>query len=670
MKTRQCSIVGVALAALAVLSTACLDRELRPLNPCLVSGVSKTVKANNVDKVDLLFMVDNSNSMAGEQASLKQQFPNVIKVLATGNRFDGDPDPFPPVKNLHVGVVSSDMGIPGVEFPSGNCHADGGDDGKLQHTPRGTACDAMYPAFLSFIGDPQIGVVSDVSKFSNDVGCIATLGTGGCGFEEQLESPFKALWPKVQLDAAGNVKSPNDYRFISITEEGTWGRGDQPLAQGGNAGFLRNKVDEGVSLIAIVVVTDEEDCSVSKTDHLKPNNQLPEDSPYRMQDINLRCYYNKQFLYDVKDRYYTGFRKLRPGREELVVFAAITGVPPDLVSPDVLKGVDFTSDDASTRTAFYDAILNDPRMQETIDPTTNPGSGQGNLKPSCIRPVPGETAPSTAYPPVRIVQLAKLFDKNGIVQSICQDDFAPAMAAIINIIANQLTEVCLPRKLTRQANGKVACNVVWELPPTAPAGSPTPTQCTDRPFLGPVDPGRAPINSAKGNNCKVTQLPVTDNMSVLPPTGEGWFYDDFTADLQKACKQANQKQRVAFTSNAKPPTGVTVKLECLNETQRLANTRTDLNQANVQPEIGTNCGGEIGTTKISGDAACIITLANNNTLDTMFCHKDLNTCVQKCTSDTDCPPAWVCDGRPESIAAGGNKGAFCVNPTCGADTTE
>ena len=128
MKTRQSRIVGIAAVAWVALSsmTGCLGRELGPLNPCLVSGVSRKVQVRNVDKVDLLMMVDNSNSMAGEQVSLKKEFPNVIKVLTTGYRFEGDPDPFPPVKDLHVGVVSSDMGIPGVELPP-SCHADGGE---------------------------------------------------------------------------------------------------------------------------------------------------------------------------------------------------------------------------------------------------------------------------------------------------------------------------------------------------------------------------------------------------------------------------------------------------------------------------------------------------------------------------------------------------------------
>jgi len=663
MRTRQSRIVGIAAVAWVAVMTGCLDRELRPLNPCLVSGVSQKIQVTTVDKVDLLMMVDNSNSMAGEQASLKREFPNVIRVLTTGFRYEGDPDPFPPVKNLHVGVVSSDMGIPGVELPP-SCHADGGDDGKLQNTPRGDGCDAMYPLWLSFIGDAKIGQLTDPMKFANDVGCIATLGTGGCGFEQQLESPFKALMPRILEDASGNAIE-NPFRFIATEIDRTYGRGDMPVAQGGNRGFIRNALTEGLSLIAILIVSDEEDCSVKDTKHLRPNNQLPEGDPLRAEDINLRCFNHPEFLYDLKDRYLAGFRALRPGNEDLVVFAAIVGVPPDLVDQNVLQNVDF-SDDAQ-REQFYSNILADSRMQETVDPSTMPGTGQGNLTPSCVRPPPpGETAPSTAFPPRRIVELARLFGSNGIVQSICQDDFGPAMSAIINIIANQLGEVCLPRPLIRQADGYVPCNVVWELPPTKPAGAPTPLQCSELPYLGPVDEGRATTNAAGGQNCKVKQIPVLDLSVTTPPAGEGWYYDNFTDDLRKACKP-EQLQRVAFTANAKPVTGVTVKLECLTETQRLANTRLDLAQAVAQPEIGTNCGGEVGTDKIMGDAACVVTLQNNSQDSSMFCHPDFNTCVRSCTSDTDCPPAWVCDDRPETLAQTMNR-AFCVNPTCGADT--
>jgi hypothetical protein len=637
--------------------SGCLDRQLKPLNPCLVSGVSRQVSVNNVDKVDLLFMVDNSDSMANKQASLKAQFPKLIHVLTSGERFAGDPSPFPPAKDLHVGVVTSDMGIPGVEF--GTCHADGGDDGKLQHTPHGSGCDETYPLFLSY----SAAAGTDPVKFANDFQCVASVGTGGCGFEEQLESPFKALWPSIYTDAKGNVVNPNPYHFIATTTLGLVGRGDIPEAQGGNLGFLRSDVNTGLSLIAIVVLTDEDDCSVSSTEHLKPANQLSEGSPYKNQDINLRCFYNPQFSYDVLDRYLKGFRMLRPGNENLVVFAAITGVPTDLVNADAQKGTDFTNQGA--RDAYYDGILADPRMQEQIDPSTHPGTGTGNLMPACaFTDLSGQTA--FAAPARRISSLVKGFGESGVLQSICQNDFGPAMDAIVDVIAKQLGAVCLPRPLVRKADGTVACNVVWELPAPGKAPSTTPTTCS-LPYLGPVDEGRAAMNSRGGNNCKVTQLPVTDaSEGASVPQGDGWYYDTFTTELKQSCK-ANEPQRVAFTPTAKPPTGVTVKLECLTETQHYAETRTDEVESVAPPEIGSSCEKSANGTGVSGDAACVVTFDDGKTDKTMFCHPDLNVCVRQCSSDPDCPPAWVCDTRPETLEKTAGKGAYCVNPTCGTD---
>lgn len=378
--------------------------------------------AKEVDKIDLLFVVDNSASMAGEQRALTNQIPKLIETLTTGRRYLGDPKPFRPVTDLHVGVVSTDMGIPGVELPP-TCHADGGPDGRLLHAaPQQTnlSCDSEYPQFQSYQA-----AYDDPDELASAVACTASLGTDGCGFEQPLESAFKALWPH-----------KNPFRFISTTESGTWGRGDRSEAEGGNLGFLRNDPDDP-SLIAIVVLTDEEDCSVKSTDHLKPNNQLAEDSPYRAQDINLRCYYNKQFLYDIENRYLAGLRALRPGREDLVFFSVIAGVPADLVDSDALARVDFS--DADARDEFYDGILDDPRMQEEVDPTTSPGSGQGNLRPSCVRaPAAGETTASTAFPPRRLVSLARAFGEHGMVQSICQDDFGPAVEAIADGLAGHL----------------------------------------------------------------------------------------------------------------------------------------------------------------------------------------------------------------------------------------
>jgi hypothetical protein len=648
----------MAFCALAL--SGCIDRQLSPLNPCLVSGVSRQVAVTNIDKVDLLFMVDNSNSMADKQISLKNQFPKLINVLTTGERMPGDPTPFPPVKDLHVGVVSSDMGLAGVVNNYG-CDANGGDDGRLQHMPKGdigAACQASYPSFLSY----TTGI--DKNQFATDFQCIATLGTGGCGFEQQLEAPLKALWPQVYSDAKGNVVSPNPITFLATTPQGQLGHGDQPASQGGSAGFLRNDPNTGLSLIAIVVVTDEEDCSVRTTEHLHPPDQYPDSSPYKKQDINLRCYYNPDKVYDIQHRYLAGFRLLRPGNENLVIFGAITGVPVELVDANARAALDFSN--ATERDAYYDGILADQRMQEQLDPSTMPGSGRGNLLPSCTGT--DEAGHSLqAQPPRRIVTLAKEFGENGVVQSICQSDFGPAMDAIIDVIAKQLSTVCLPRPLVRKSDHSVGCNVVWELPKAGTAPNTTPTECSQALYLSPVDPGRAPVNDRGGNNCKVAQLPVADDVYTAKrePDGAGWYYDNYSADLPKQCP-VSQPQRVAFTAAAKPPTGVVVKLECLNETQMYVDPTRDTAPGSKQPEIGTPCGTDQSNGQSSGDDACVVTLNGGAQDHSLFCHPESNVCARACNSSTQCPPAWVCDTRADSVAATNGR-AYCVNPTCLTD---
>ena len=643
----HCAAV-MSLLACTLSVTGCLDRELKPLNPCLVSSVSRKVSVNNIDKVDILFMVDNSGSMSEEQNSLKQQFPKMITVLTTGMRTPNDPNPFPAAKDLHLAVVSSDMGAVGQMNVNG-CDPNGGDDGRLQNAPRGTgACQASYPSFLAYQAMRDTPM-----QIATDFGCIAELGTMGCGYEQQLEASFKALWPSVWSDAAGNVVNPNPYMFLANVPGRQLGRGDLAPPEG-SKDFIRSDPNKGLSLLAIVLVTDEEDCSSLKTDHFKVTMDAAD--PLSMQGTQVRCFMNKQNLYDVK-RYIDGFKLLRPGYEKLVVFAGIVGVPPDLVDDRARDAVDFT--DGASRDAYYDRMLNDRRMQEMVV-GRNPQNS--SMSPSCSRrDRSGQTA--TAFPPRRIVQVAKGMGENGVIQSICQDDFGPAMDAIIEVIARQLGAVCLPRPLVRKSDGLVNCNVVWELPPASQASGGTITECGSMPYLKPVDTGRPQINERGGANCKVDQLAV--KTSGTTPTGAGWFYDNFTDGVMRECS-GTSRQRVSFTNSAKPTTGIVVKLECLNEVQRLPVTGDKVSTSAAQPEIGASCiDAMLGNKMVSGDAACVVTLTSG--LDrSMFCHPDLNVCVKSCDSSTDCPAAWECDKREETLQASKGK-AFCVNPTCGAD---
>ncbi|HEX7480673.1 MAG TPA: hypothetical protein VF331_22930 [Polyangiales bacterium] len=386
--------------------------------PAADGGVdtSPTSGKSTSNKIDLLFIVDNSPSMREEQAALRDQFPRLMTTLTTGMR--NGKRYASAVKDLHIGVVSVNMGLIGIEGIGGCSGATGvgpsgfGDDGLLQHQPSPdpavTGCKTSYPKYLSYVAGQD-----DPAAVAKDFACVATLGTNGCGFEQQLESGLKALWPKTDVDATtGKLHTPNRITFLTDTAHpaAKYGHGDLE-----NQGFLRDD-----SLLAVVLVTDEEDCSSATTVHFTPQQYLAPTDPLYNQDLNLRCFYNEKNLYPVM-RYVHGLQALRSS-SELVLFAAITGVPADLTDS---SGVDLAND--AQRSKYYSTMLSDARMQARPDATRQPGDG--NLVPSCI------TATSTATPPRRIVEVAEGFGKNGRVQSICDADFAPAVDAILDMMA-------------------------------------------------------------------------------------------------------------------------------------------------------------------------------------------------------------------------------------------
>jgi hypothetical protein len=647
---KHCSsslLVFVLLLAFGVAASGCLDRTLKPLNPCLVASVNVGITVDKIDKIDLLFMVDNSHSMKEEQLALSQQFKNIITVLTTGKRA-GKPD-FTPATDLHLAVVSSDLGTPGINTIPKCVGA--GDDGVMQNAGHGPGCSASYPRFLTYDAKVQ-----QPDQTANDFACVAMLGTDGCGYEQQLEASLKALWP------AGDGRA----KFLGDGAGGMLlGHGD-----GANHGFLRSDPVAGLSLLAIVLVTDEEDCSVVDPTVLVPRDLLdvnvPLEARLAQQGPNTRCALNPDLLFKTS-RYIDGFRALR-NEPELVIFAAIVGVPPETVDDKVLARTNFQ--DTASRDQFYRGILDHPLMQSTVNDNGTPDPQDDEINRSCS----GGNA--LAYPPRRIVEVARGFGANGVVQSICQDDFTPAVNAIIDLISTKIGAVCLPHALVPDSKGLVDCDVIWELPAPGKGPSNTPVACNDPsvPFLRPVGPGEKPRTQAGGARCRVPQLAVLGDADAdkrpVPTESdgftfeEGWYYDTFTAELHQQCDPAGQPQRIGYTQRATPPKGITIKLECLDEIQRLATRRADLSNK-PQPAIGDACSDvERNGQKLSGDAACALELTNGQTDNQMFCHAEQQVCVASCQTQTDCPPAWVCDERADSIAAAGGR-KHCVNPTCG-----
>ncbi|MDH5675121.1 MAG: VWA domain-containing protein [Myxococcales bacterium] len=375
------------------------DTDTASGTDCGLAGCGRAVVSTG-GRVDLLFVVDDSGSMSEEQAALALEFPRLMQKLTSGDHDQDGVAEYAPVEDLHLGVVSTNLGAGGSAVTS-SC-SEGGDSGRLlSRSSDSAACNGDYPTFLSYLADG-----GDPEQTAQDFACLAVLGTRGCGYEQPLESALKALWPSADPSI----------RFMGNSIDEQLGRGDRE-----NAGFLRNDPNEPAATLAIVVVSDEDDCSAYDPWLWTAEHFLLPEDPRVMQPLNLRCFYNPDRLHPI-ERYLHGYRGLHGLTGARVLFAAIVGVPVDLVDQPALAAVDWG--DEAQREAHYQLILDDPRMQERED-TDLPEGEPANLVPSC------ESEQGKAYPPRRIVELARRFGPNSLVQSICGDNLGPPIDLIV-----------------------------------------------------------------------------------------------------------------------------------------------------------------------------------------------------------------------------------------------
>lgn len=277
------------LAATGAAGTGCLSRPVGTQPPTTKVNFTSTISQQSVDKVDLLFMIDNSASMGDKQLILADAVPNLLVGLlkpkcadpATGIPADNAPsaDPagnkgnnfgcpsgtepeFRPVTDMHIAVISSSLGSFG-----GNVCADTGRQNDRGHlltfTDAGTPNPDAQPAgFLSWYPqneenadkkrhpDPPTKPFGDTTAFSlSFASLVKGVGQNGCGLEAQMESWYRFLvqpdpWAKVTVDKfnQADLGGPGDIDVDLLTQR---------------ADFLRPD-----SLVAVVLLTDEDDSSV------------------------------------------------------------------------------------------------------------------------------------------------------------------------------------------------------------------------------------------------------------------------------------------------------------------------------------------------------------------------------------------------------------------------
>ena len=121
-------LVGVVTGVGAV-GAGCLDRPVTSASPTIKTNFTKGVRQSGIDKVDILFDIDNSASMGDKQTYLIQAIPQMIARLVTPRCIDshgaavpkenadpttgqcatGSPE-FTAVHDMHIGVVTSALG--------------------------------------------------------------------------------------------------------------------------------------------------------------------------------------------------------------------------------------------------------------------------------------------------------------------------------------------------------------------------------------------------------------------------------------------------------------------------------------------------------------------------------------------------------------------------------
>src|SRR5688572_19694935 len=93
------TLLRAGLAGLAVMiggaaaMSGCLDRPVAPAVPKTSNIYVDEIRQTAVDKIDLLFMIDNSISMADKQEILAQAVPNLVSRLITPLCVDEDGNP-------------------------------------------------------------------------------------------------------------------------------------------------------------------------------------------------------------------------------------------------------------------------------------------------------------------------------------------------------------------------------------------------------------------------------------------------------------------------------------------------------------------------------------------------------------------------------------------------
>ncbi|MBA3539243.1 MAG: VWA domain-containing protein [Deltaproteobacteria bacterium] len=342
--------LGVLLGA-----TACHDTAI------VVGGLQEvaSLKAIPNRDLDILFVIDDSPSMTDKQASLAANFPRMMDALA---QLDGG------LPNLHIGVVTSDMGTnggPAIGAGQGACTGVG-KDGALQ------ASSAFTGTWISDVDDGAGGRTRNYDPAVAELPAVFTqlalVGDAGCGFEQPLAAMRRAL-----INPA-------------------------------NAGFVRPEAN-----LAIVILTDEDDCSALGSTLFGPDSEAL--GPLQ----SFRCF-EHGVVCDPDAPREVGIKQgCVPRADSLFV----EDVQPFVDAVLATKG--------DPRKVLVGAIVGDPGVV-AVELRTPSGTPQISLAHSCT--FEGPSGPQVADPAVRLAAFLDAFTGRSTLTTICSADLSAPLGTI------------------------------------------------------------------------------------------------------------------------------------------------------------------------------------------------------------------------------------------------
>ncbi len=259
------------------------------------------------DKVDLLLVVDNSRTMADKQAILELAVPDLVQQLVNPPCYDASgklatqqpTDPlqacpiadskrrFTPVLDIHIGVLSSSIGGHGSDACGATLLPSENDRGRLlSRSSTDSDMTAVVPTWENkgfLVWDPAPdnpshnppGETNVDNLLDNLRTMVGGVGEVGCGFEAPLEA-----WYRFLID-------PNPYQSIAIEDDVAVLEGTDEVLLQQRRDFLRPD-----SLVAVVMLTDENDCSIRDGGQFFWATQIYQPGtnyPYRMPKARAAC---------------------------------------------------------------------------------------------------------------------------------------------------------------------------------------------------------------------------------------------------------------------------------------------------------------------------------------------------------------------------------------------